>query len=213
MPTLTRITEQKRRPNRRNLFLDGRFAFGVNLNVVAKFHLKPGMELSQSQVMAIQQGEVRQECMDKALRYLQRRLYSRHELQVRLMRHEFGPAVIEDVLDELRRLEYVDDERFARTKALSAAQHRHHGRRRAMIELIKAGVDRPVADRALETVYDVHDSLATARELARRKSPSLRKLDPLVARRRLAGMLLRRGFDYDTIRPVIDEVLGDEPMD
>ena len=35
----------------------------------------------------------------------------------------------------------------------------------------------------------------------------------MTARRRLAGMLLRRGFDYDTVRPVIDEVLGDEPVD
>jgi regulatory protein len=211
MPILTQITEQKRRPNRRNIFLDGRFAFGVNLNVVAQFHLQAGMELSDQQVQAIQQGEVRQECMDKALRYLERRLYSRHELQVRLARQDFGPAVIEGVLNELQRLGYVDDERFARTKALSAAEHKHHGKRRAMVELIKAGVDRPVADRALEKVYDVHDSLATARQLAQKKAPALRKLDPLVARRRLAGMLLRRGFDYDTVRPVIDEVLGDEP--
>lgn len=211
MPILTRITEQKRRPNRRNIFLDDRFAFGVNLNVVAKFHLKPGLELSDRQVRAIQQGEVRQECLDKALRYLERRLYSRHELQTRLTRLEYGPAVIEEVLNDLDRLGYVDDERFARTKALSAARHKHHGKRRAMLELIKAGVARPVAHKALEQVYDVHDSLATARQLAQKKAPSLRRLDPMTARRRLAGMLLRRGFDYDTVRPVIDDVLGDEP--
>ena len=36
---------------------------------------------------------------------------------------------------------YLDDERFARTKALSAAQHRQHGPRRAMAELLKAGAD------------------------------------------------------------------------
>ena len=207
------MTEQKRRPNRRNIYLDGRFAFGVNLNVVAQFHLKPGLELSVQQVQSIQLGEVRQECTDKALRYLERRLHSRHELQVRLNRMEYGPEVVEHVLNELQRLGYVDDERFARTRALSAAQHKHHGKRRAMIELIKAGVDRPTADRALEKVYDVHDSLASARQLAQKKAPSLRRLDSMTARRRLAGMLLRRGFDYDTVRPVIDEVLGDEPVD
>ncbi|MCC6422590.1 MAG: RecX family transcriptional regulator [Phycisphaerales bacterium] len=213
MPILTRMTEQKRRPNRRNIHLDGRFAFGVNLNVVAQFHLKEGMELTDQQVLDIQRGEVRQECMDKALRFLERRLYSRHELHTRLTRGEYGPAVIEEVLNDLQRLGYVDDERFARTKALSAAQHKHHGKRRAMLELIKSGVDRTTADRALETVYEVHDSMATARQLAKKKAPSLRRLDPLAARRRLAGMLLRRGFDYETVRPVIDEVLGDEPAD
>ena len=49
---------------------------------------------------------------------------------------------------------------------------------------------------------------AVAKELARKQLPRLKKLDPLVARRRLVGMLQRRGFDYDSIRPVLDEVLG-----
>jgi hypothetical protein len=30
----------------------------------------------------------------------------------------------------------------------------------------------------------------------------------VTAKRRLIGMLQRRGFDYDTIRPVVEEVLG-----
>jgi len=34
------------------------------------------------------------------------------------------------------------------------------------------------------------------------------KLEPAVARRRLVGMLQRRGFDYESIKPVVDEVLG-----
>jgi hypothetical protein len=34
------------------------------------------------------------------------------------------------------------------------------------------------------------------------------KLEPAVARRRLVGMLQRRGFDYASIKPVVDDVLG-----
>ena len=49
----------------------------------------------------------------------------------------------------LKRLGYVDDERFAKTKALSAAQNKHHGRRRAFMELIKSGVKGEVADALL----------------------------------------------------------------
>ena len=127
------------------------------------------------------------------------------------MRREYGDQIVEGVLDDLARLGYVNDEQFAKTKALSAAQYKHHGRRRAFMELIKSGVKSDVADKALNDVYDAHDSVSVARELARKKVSSLRKLDPLVARRRLVGMLQRRGFDYDSIKPVVDEVLGDEP--
>jgi regulatory protein len=210
MPTITKITEQKRSPNRRNIFLDGKFAFGCNINVVARFRLREGMKLSDEQVREIRLGEVKQECFDAAMGFLSRRLHSRSELQRKLARKEWGADVIEAVLEDLTRLGYLDDKRFAKTKALSAAQHKHHGRRRAMVELMKAGVEKETARRAVEDVYEPHDSLAVARTLAQKKAPQLRRLDPLVARRRLAGMLARRGFEYDVVRPVIDEVLGDE---
>jgi regulatory protein len=208
MPILTKIATQKRSPNRRSVFLDGVFAFGCNLNVIARFRLREGMTLSDEQLRQIQHGEVRQECFDDAMRLLQSRLHSRAEIGRKLARKEFGQAVIDGVLDDLQRLGYLDDARFAETRALAAAEHKHHGRRRALMELQRSGVAADVAQRAVENVYGQQDSSATARELAFKQAPRLRRLDPAVARRRLAGMLQRRGFDYDDIRPVIDEVLG-----
>jgi regulatory protein len=208
MQTITRITEQKRSPNRRNIFLDGSFAFGCNVTVVARFRLHAGMKLTREQVLEIEFGEVKQECFDAGLHLLQARLHSRAELYRKLARREWGDEVIDAVLEDLSRLGYVDDERFARTKALNAAQHRHHGRRRAFLELIRSGVKGDVADKALTEVYATTDTLAIARELAQKQAPRLRQLDPQVARRRLTGLLQRRGFNYDDIRPVIDEVLG-----
>jgi regulatory protein len=211
MPVITAISETKRQPNRRKIYLDDIFAFGCNLNVVARFRLRTGMALSDEQVAKIQQGEVRQECFDKAMRYLQTRLHSRSELSRKLARREYGPGMIDDVLDQLTRLGYVNDEQFARAKALSAQQRKLHGRQRARIELMKAGIRGEVLEHALDDVYEGADSTAVARVLARKQAARLRKLDPMVARRRLSGMLQRRGFDYETIKPVIDQVLGREP--
>ena len=208
MPVITKISEQKKRENRRNIFLDGSFAFGVNLNVVARFRLRVGLELSAEQVAEIEAGEVRQECLDQGLKYLSSRLHGRAELQRKLMRREYGEGVVVAVLDELERLGYVDDARFAKIKALSAAERKHHGRRRAFMELRKAGVSGEMAERALDDVYETSDSVAVARELAMKQAPRLRKLDPIVAKRRLVGMLQRRGFEYEAIKPVVEEVLG-----
>ncbi|MBA3273942.1 MAG: RecX family transcriptional regulator [Chthoniobacterales bacterium] len=213
VPTITKILEQKRRVNRRNIYLDGAFAFGVNINVVARFRLREGMSLTAKQVSEIASGEVRQECLDHAFRLLQQRLHSRSELSRKLARREYGPTIIEGVLNDLERLGYVDDARFAKTRALSAAQNKHHGRRRAFVELIKSGVTDATARLATQDVYEAHDSMAAARQLAEKKTPSLRRLDPVTARRRLVGMLQRRGYTYDEIRPVIDEVLGHHDVD
>ena len=77
MPLITKIIEQKRRPNRRNIYLDGSFAFGCNVNVVARFRLRVGLQLTDEQLNEIQRGEVRQECFDAAMKFLQQRLHSR----------------------------------------------------------------------------------------------------------------------------------------
>lgn len=210
MPLISRIIEQKRRANRRSVYLDGKFAFGCNQNVVVRFKLKEGLNLSTEQLTAILQGTVRQECFDAAMKFLERRLHSRDELSRKLIRKEYTPEMVNDVLADLQRMGYVNDEQFAKTNAEAAAQHRKHGKRRAMVELLKKGVDRETARSAVEEVYDTTDSLAIARQLAQKKAGSLRRLDPTVARRRLAGMLARRGFEYDVVKPVIDEVIGYE---
>lgn len=128
-------------------------------------------------------------------------------MQTKLARRH-DPQVVEATIADLQRLGYIDDAKFAAAKAQSAMENRHHGRRRAMSELMRSGVPADVADRAIAQVYAETDSTAVARQLAVKHAPRLRKLDPQTARRRLAGMLQRRGFDYEAIKPVIDEVLG-----
>lgn len=208
MPFVTKIAARKRSPNRRSVYLDRNLAFTCNVNVVARFRLREGVSLTDEQVREVLAGEVRQKCFDKAMRLLQSRLHSRAELLRKLMRKQYGHATVEAVLDDLSRLGYVNDEQFAKNKALSAVQEKQHGRQRAMEELLRSGINGDIARKALEDVYGATDGIATARDLAQRKAPSLRKLDPVVARRRLMGMLQRRGFDYEAVKPVVDEALG-----
>ena len=178
------------------------------MNVVAKFKLREGMTLSEERVREIRVGEVRQEAIDHALKLLERRLHSAAELRRKLVTREYGAEVVDEVIGELARLGYVDDARFAKTKALSAAEHKQHGKRRALVELMKSGVKGEVARKALDDVYDSRDTLAVARKLAEKQAPRLKRLEPEVARRRLVGMLQRRGFDYEDIQGVIESVLG-----
>ncbi len=209
MPIITKITEQKRRANRRTIYLDGVFAFGCNINVVAKFRLREGLSLTREEIKKIEQGELSQECFDAAMKFLERRLHATSELRRKLKPREYPANVIEEVLEKLTRLEYLDDARFAQVKAQSAATHKHHGRRRARAELMKSGVTSEVTDIALNRVYDdKSETRDVARQLALKQAPRLKRLDPQTAKRRLVGMLQRRGFDYDDIRPLIDEVLG-----
>lgn len=208
MAIITRISPSKRRPNWHQVYLDNTFAFSCKTNVVARFKLRPGIELDASEVDTIKRGEIEQECRDAALEFLSRRLHSQAELRRKLLRKEYDPETVETALQDMVRLGYLDDRRFAATKTLSAIQHKQHGKRRAYLELLKSGVTSELANQAVNEVYDQTDSAGIARRLAMKKAPSLRKLEPAVARRRLAAHLLRRGFEYEAIKGIIDEILG-----
>src|SRR3954464_15993795 len=101
MPHITGISEQKRRPNRRNVYLDGSFAFGCNVNVVARFRLREALVLSDEQVRQIEIGEVKQEGLDAGLRPVQSRLQSTSEMRSKLMRKEYGDTIVDAVIEDV----------------------------------------------------------------------------------------------------------------
>jgi regulatory protein len=149
-------------------------------------------------------------CFDAAQRALAARPYSTHDLRRKLLQKKFAAGIVDQALDRLTKLAFLSDEKYAHAKALSAAAHKRYGRRRAAAELARAGIAGDVADRALDAVYDKTDTTAVARALAEKHASRLKRLEPQTARRRLLGMLQRRGFEYDEVRQVIDAVLGSE---
>ena len=207
IPTITDIKPQRRRENRRSVFIDGSFAFGVNTNVIARFRLREGMTIDDKLRGEIEAGEVKQEAFDHALRLLGQRMQGEQELRIKLGRKEYGPNVIDAVVSECRRLGYVDDAKYAAGKATDAANLKGHGKRRAVQELVAKGVDRSTAETAATEAYAGVDPTEAATVLAEKKRLSLQRLDRPAAVRRLSGFLQRRGFDYDVISRVIEKTL------
>jgi len=153
-------------------------------------------------------GDQRQKCFDFAARLLARRAHSRFQLSQKLRRHRFDNQTIEGVLADLERMGYVNDLQFAQSKAESDLNRRKQGKQRTMLDLVRAGVSGAVAEQAVGQVYQGTDQRAVAVDLAMKHKARLIKLEPQVARRRLMGLLHRRGFDSDAIRHAIEQVLG-----
>ena len=209
MPKITAITEQRRRKNRRSVYVDGEFTFGLNVNVVARFRLREGMEVSEDLLQEIEVGEVRQEAFDHAMRLLGMRMQSERELRQKLGRKEYGDRVIDAVIEECRRLGYVDDAKYAAGRAADAANLKKQGKQRAVQELLAKGIDKSTAEAAAGEAYAEVDPVEQAMALAERKKASLARLDRPAAVRRLSGFLQRRGFDFDTVRTVVERTLDD----
>jgi len=194
---ITALTFQKRNPERVNVYLEERFAFG--LAAVEAAQLRVGQFLSAQEVIELQGRDTKERAYERALNLLSYRPRSIAELSRRLRQAGFPPSAVETALARLERVGLVDDRVFTRYWVENREEFRPRGHRMLRWELRQKGVPDQIIDEMLAPL----DEAASASRLARRRAPRLRHLDEVAFHRRLSAYLARRGFPYTTIADVV----------
>ncbi len=204
--TVTAIKPQVRDPERINVFIDEQFAFGMGSQISLDMGLHVGEQLDAGRIAALQAAEDLGKATNAALNLLAMRPRSIREIRDRLREKAYGPEAIDAAIEKLEGWNYVDDADFARFWVENRVTHRPRGKRLLAQELWQKGIDRETAEEAIdESDLDEHEA---ALAIARSKMRSYAGLERAVVYRRLGGLLGRRGFGYDVVKPVLDEVLG-----
>ncbi len=191
---ITALEFQKKNPDRVNVFLDGKFAFGLPAIIAAR--LKPGQLLADAEIQALQAEGSIETAYDRTLNYLSYRPRSRAEVVRYLEKRDLPEGQIETVVERLERAGLLDDEAFARYWVENRERHRPKGLRALRYELREKGIGNEIMDRVLVSV-DVSDS---AYRSAARKARQLAHLDEQSFTRKIVEYLARRGFDYEVAR-------------
>lgn len=142
-----------------------------------------------------------------ALRLLEARGRSEHELRTAMRKKEVPGDIADEVMDRLKELRYVDDEAFAESLVGNRVRVSRRGRTRIRRELQDKGIDRVAVEEVLAGL-DPEDEWEAARAFAEKKARSMGRLERHVATRRLRGALARRGFGMDIVAGVSAEILG-----
>ncbi len=213
--TVTELRFQKQARDRVNVYLDGRYAFALPATEAAR--LRKGQFLSDAEIQALQQVDLRAKALDRALRFLAVRPRSTWEVRQHLSRYrpQGRPLPQEHVAWVLARLEeqgYLDDRAFAQYWVEQRRRFSPRGVRALAHELRQKGVPASVIEPVLASVGD---EVAAAQEALRKRLHGWRHLDEETFRRKAQGYLQRRGFDWETIAEVLAHLgRGDtDPMD
>jgi len=198
---LTALEPQRFRPERLNVHLDGRFAFGLSAAVADEAGLRVGQTLAPAEIERLQAQDRQRGALNRALNFLGYRPRSEQEIRANLERGGFEPPVIEAAVEQLRRLGYVSDAELARFWVESRQRHSPRGDRLLAQELRRKGVDAETIETAIEAAGT--DDLDAAVRAGRRKARQLAALDPQTFRQRLGAFLARRGFDWETIKSAV----------
>lgn len=210
------LTESGRRDGRVHVAFEGGKGFQVSATVVAERGLHVGQLVTASELEAIGSAERLARATDRALAFLSYRPRSVREVRDRLYRHGVEPDIIDAVLARLAGWGYVGDESFAAYWVENRTANQPRGKRLIEQELRRKGVGREAIAVALNGA-EINEPDAVV-ELARARLERLRGLDLATRRRRLIAFLARRGYEYDTVRGVVDALLtvhagGDPELD
>jgi regulatory protein len=208
--TVTSIEPQKNATTRYSIFLDGEFAFGISRDLLLESGIAKGEFLDRDRIEAMLSRDAIDRAVSAAMRALEQRMQTGKELRTRLLRKGFEQETIDTALAKLADWGYLNDERFAELWIENRLAHRPRGKRMLEQELRQKGIDREIVQ---ETVAAMEiDDRSAALDLAHKRLRSVQGLPLDEQKKKLTGILARRGFDYGTIRATLEAVLG-EPLD
>jgi regulatory protein len=135
---------------------------------------------------------------------------SRADLEQKLARRSCPPDVVTAVLDRMTDVGLVDDDAYAQMLVRSQQAGRGLARSALARELRAKGIDDDLAQVALVSISDA-DERDRARALVDKKLRAMHGLGIEVQTRRLAGMLVRKGYSSGVVYAVIREAIAEAP--
>jgi regulatory protein len=204
------ITGQARDPERLNVYLDDKFAFGLDREAAARAGLRVGELLDEARIRELRAADEIARATNAALVFLAYRARSEREVRDRLAKKGYAPMAIEAAITRVINWGYLNDANFARFWTENRVQNKPRGRRLLEQELRQKGVAPDVVRDTLDEAEldDDASALVLAQDRLRRDTGA--DLEPAVRQRRLANFLARRGYNYDVIKRVIKQVLDEE---
>ena len=206
MSKITALRVRRGRGKRVNIFLDGKFAFSLEAEVVAKEGIQVEQGLSANQIGALARSDHFHRGLNAATHYLSYRPRSEAELRERLNQRGFDGDTQEAIIIRLREQGLIDDMAFAQFWKDNRESFSPRSQRLTQLELRRKGVANDIVDQVVATIDD-DDS---AYQAALSKARSLSQSDYQGFRRRLGDYLKRRGFSYGVINHTMERLWQDQ---
>jgi len=211
VPRITSVEPQKKRTNRFNIYLDGKFGFGIDAEMLLTNNIKIGQTLTQEKISSIISQEESAKLTDKVLNFLSYRPRSQREIidyltkkikssQNISYKEAHDSQIIKNIINKLEKYKYIDDLEFAKWWVLSRTRSRPKGPLVIKRELIAKGIDDTIIESVLSTYKNQTE---IAKELIAKKIKNWQSLSYVQIKNKVYSYLANRGFEFDTIKEVI----------
>ncbi len=194
---ITQIKLTKR--GRYSLYTQDGFLCAIDGETLVKYNIKENSNISEFDLTQIVQSSDMRKAKDKALVYISRRSHSSGELYSKLTR-VFDADTANAAIDEMRRLELVDDENFALTYAAQLLK-KNKSKNEIIAALRQKGIEKNMA-------LDAFSSLDASEQDACYNVLQKKYLNKLESgqKDKVIAALMRKGFSYGEIKNALERV-------
>jgi len=205
---ITKIERQKKRNNRFSLFLDDTFFCGIPENLLLELNLFQGKDVDEEEIEKILEEKEHTEAKRHVIRLFNRRIYSEKDIRAKLKKKRYQENIIEDVVVELKQSSLIDDYLFTKAFVHDRLNLKPKGSFQIAYELKNKGISKTIIDKVFSEEGVVQGDFDRASALAKKKLLSLKNIkDKKTIKRRLYNSLLIRGFPYEVIKKVLEELI------
>lgn len=190
-----------------SIFLDGTFAFGIHRDLLFEHGIHTGQALDEATVKTLLLKDAKKRALQSALHFLGHRARTRKEIVTKLRKKGFNEEVILYAIRRLTEINYIDDAAFTTSFIQGRFNNKKYGPERIKRDLLRLGIDPSMAEESIKKLIHKQDEQGAALDLAKKRWKRLRnEQDPLKKKKKLMDFLMRRGYNYTVIGPIIQDL-------
>jgi len=195
---------------RKNLYkitFDNDTEIQLYTEILLKFKLRTGDVIQEKLLNDISLQNQIYEAKTISLRLLAKRMRTEKEIIDKLKQKKFEDSIIEHNINELKRMNLINDQEFVEKYINNAITlNKNYGRYTILNKLLKLGVPKDLANEKISKFFTDDDEFQTALNAAKKKMINLKRFDESKKTQRLISFLSSRGYNWDIIKKVLSEL-------
>ncbi len=224
MAKITSVEPQKksgsRRTKRFNIFLEGEFAFGADEDLVVNRRLIAGKEITSADLEKILfEAEVGR-LMERMYRWFSIRQHSEKEVReyfriknygLRIKgKEEISQIAVNALVENLKKKGMVNDLEFAKAWTEARRKSKQKGIRAIKLELFQKGINKEIIEEVVRQQATGNSEEELAKQALEKKMKHWKNLPPQEFKKKSFDFLMRKGFEYEVVKEIIENFLKKE---
>ena len=195
--------EKQKKENRFNLFADGDFYSGINLDQVVKYNLKSGQDLSKETIDEIVLESEVFYAFNKVLKYISKAMKTDFDIRAYLTNKKFNESVVNKTLEKLKEYNYINDELYV--KNYIDTYKSKFGKSRLKQNLKNKNIDENLIEKYL--IFDENEVLNNIKKEILKQTKN--KTMDVKLKQKIYRNLSFKGYSFEQIKQAFNS-LGEE---